>query len=168
MGPRANSRCVPPSPRFVSSESNKPLHSPATLSVKVALSRLLLSCAAMSSRNSASSSRSTSPIPHSTPASSSSHSTTPPIASPIKPPHPTTTPTMATHYHPPPIDYSYMGTYFFLIGCLVFSFHSGVLLYEEGITFANCVYFVGASLFSCGSVCYAVDAEQRSYRGKGS
>ena len=64
-------------------------------------------------------------------------------------------------------SYSYCGTYLFLLGCLVFSFHSVLLLCEDGLSTANAVYFAGATLFTCGSVCYAIDAEQRSSSGGG-
>ena len=57
-------------------------------------------------------------------------------------------------------DFAYQGTYFFLAGCLVFSFHSFCLVHSEP-SFLNWVYFTGASLFTCGSICYAVDAERR-------
>ena len=118
----------------------------------------------MSARSSPSS-HCSSPVAHSTPTCSAATSTAS-ILSPLKPPiHITTIPATVRTL---PIDYSYYGTYLFLAGCLVFSFHSIVLLCEDGLTFANSVYFVGATLFTCGSVCYAVDAEQRTYRGKGS
>ena len=65
-------------------------------------------------------------------------------------------------------DYAYRGTYLFLAGCLVFSFHSLLLLYEDGVSLASTAYFAGATLFTAGSLCYAVDAEQRVQRGKGS
>ena len=57
-------------------------------------------------------------------------------------------------------DFAYLGTYLFLAGCLLFSLHSILLLQQEA-SFLNALYFTGASLFSLGSLCYAVDAEQR-------
>jgi len=60
------------------------------------------------------------------------------------------------------VDYSYLGTYMFLCGCLVFSFHSFCVVVEDSASFLNWVYLVGTSLFTIGSVFYAVDAEKRT------
>ena len=57
------------------------------------------------------------------------------------------------------VDCAYLGTYLFLVGCIVFSFHSVLLLHAEP-SLLNLVYFAGAQLFTCGSVCHAVDAER--------
>ena len=60
-------------------------------------------------------------------------------------------------------DWGYLGTYLFLAGCLAFNFQSICLLHVDP-SFLNAVYFLGATLFTLGSLCYAVDAENRRDR----
>ena len=92
------------------------------------------------------------------------------ILPPSKPSFSSSSPSSTAPRLPPLVlpDYAYRGTYLFLAGCLVFSFHSVLLLYEDGVSLASTAYFLGATLFTAGSLCYAVDAEQRAQPAKGS